>query len=95
MIFPAHHGAPKIMEPREQALDLPAAAITAQGASVLSDRFAAVPPVRRDQFYPPEFPASADPTDHYRRLCHRSVAQEFLGGIFVGAWARRGWLHLV
>ena len=38
MIFPAHHGAPKIMEPREQALDLPAAAITAQGASVLSDR---------------------------------------------------------
>ncbi len=56
MIFPAHHGAPKIMEPREQALDLPAAAITAQGASVLSDRFAAVPPVRRDQFYAQSFP---------------------------------------
>ena len=51
VIFPAHHDATKIMKPREQAFDLPAAAIATQGAAVLGDRLAAVPAVRRDQMH--------------------------------------------
>ena len=56
MVFPANHDAAIVMKPREQALDLPAATIAAQRAAVLGDRFAPVPPVRRDQLHTESFP---------------------------------------
>jgi hypothetical protein len=52
VIFPSHHNATKIMKPREQAFDLPAAAaVAAQGATVLGCWLAAVLAVRRDQMH--------------------------------------------
>ena len=51
VIFPAHDDAAKIMEPSEKALNLPTAAIAAQGATVLGGWLAAVPAVRRDQMH--------------------------------------------
>jgi hypothetical protein len=55
VIFPAHDDATKVMKPSEQALDLPTAAVTTQGAAVLGDRLAAVPAVRRDQLHAQSF----------------------------------------
>src|SRR5271163_772404 len=51
VIFPAHDDATKVLKPSEQALDLPTAAVTTQGATVLGDRLAAVPAVRRDELH--------------------------------------------
>jgi hypothetical protein len=51
VIFPPHHDAAKIMEPSEQALNLPAAAVATQRAAVLGDGLAAVPTVWRDQLH--------------------------------------------
>jgi hypothetical protein len=50
VIFQAHHDAAKIINPSEQALEL-LAAVATQGVSVLGDRLAAVPAVRRDQLH--------------------------------------------
>jgi hypothetical protein len=49
----ARHQAPEVLQPREEAFDLPAAAIAAQLAAVLRPAAAAVGPVRRDQRDPP------------------------------------------
>src|ERR1700693_3174126 len=94
------------MEPSKQTLDFPATPVAAQGAAVLRDGFAAVPAARRDQLdaqileNPPlqpipgaRFRVPRDPTDRCRRLCRRSIAAVFHGGIVARAWVRREWLH--
>src|SRR5271154_3291565 len=58
VIFPAHHDAAKIMKPGEQALDFPTAAVATQRATVLGDRLAAVPAVRRDELHAQGVPQS-------------------------------------
>jgi len=47
--FPAGDDAPKVLQPSEQPLDLPAAPRTAQSPSILRRRAAPIAPVRRDQ----------------------------------------------
>lgn len=49
MAFPARDDAPEFVEPGEQALDLPAATITTEGAAVLGDVFATIAAVWRNQ----------------------------------------------
>ena len=51
VIFPANDDATKVMKPSEQALDLPAAAVTTQTATVLSRGGHAHKFVRRDELY--------------------------------------------
>ena len=51
IVFPANDDATIIMEPSKQALDFPAAMVAAQRATVLCDRSAPIPSVRRDQFH--------------------------------------------
>ena len=49
VVFPANDHATKIMKPREQAFDFPAATIAPQRTTVLGDRFAAIPSMWSDQ----------------------------------------------
>jgi hypothetical protein len=52
MVFVAHHQSPEILQPGTQALHLPPATVTAEGAPVLSGRLPAVGSVRRNHFNP-------------------------------------------
>src|SRR3974390_3001310 len=45
-----NHQAAKVAEPGEGAFDFPAAAVAAQGSTVLRARLAAIAAMRRDQF---------------------------------------------
>jgi hypothetical protein len=51
VVFPANDGATKVMKPSEQALDLPAAAVATQAATVLSRGGHAHKFVRRDELH--------------------------------------------
>jgi hypothetical protein len=51
VVLPASDDTTIIMEPSKQTFDFPATTIAVQGAAVLGDGSAAVPSVRRDQFY--------------------------------------------
>ena len=51
VVFPANDNATKVMKPSEQALDLPATAVTAQAATVLSCGGHAHKFVRRDELH--------------------------------------------
>src|SRR6266545_1105299 len=51
MIFPAGDEAAKVLQPREQTLDLPPTAVAAEGAAILG-HMAAVRAVRGDQLHP-------------------------------------------
>ena len=50
MVFPPSNEAPRVVQPGKESLDLPAAAIAAQGAAVLRRRIHAAHVVGRDQF---------------------------------------------
>src|SRR5258708_33096354 len=56
VIFPAGDHTAVVMQPGEQTLNVPAAAIAAQAASVLGYRLAAVVPVRGNQLDPVPLP---------------------------------------
>ena len=51
VVLPASDDATIVMEPSKQTLDFPTTTVPAQGATVLGNRSAAVPTVRRDQFH--------------------------------------------
>ena len=50
MVFPASNEAPRVVQPGKESLDLPAAAIAAQGAAILGRRVHAAHVVGRNQF---------------------------------------------
>ena len=55
VVLPANDEASIVVKPSEQALDLPAAAVAAQRATVLRDWLTAVPAVWRDQLHAKSF----------------------------------------